>query len=327
MAERGKPTRAASAGGRASGSKRPVGAAAGGMKRLQSAASQRRYSQAVREKGKTIGLVPTMGAFHEGHLSLIRKARSQCDAVVVSVFVNPLQFGPGEDFERYPRELARDIDSSRELGVDVVFVPEVSEMYPAGHATKISVGPMAHKLCGAARPDHFDGVCTVVMKLIGIVQPHRIYLGEKDRQQLVILRRMVTELNVDVKVVSCVTVREADGLAMSSRNAYLTPDERSVAPRLYAALRAAQREILVGGRRDPQALKARMSEQMLMDGAPFEMEYIAVVDPETLEDRQVLSGRVLIALAARLGRARLIDNLLINVPGGRMAEGITAKRG
>jgi pantoate--beta-alanine ligase len=300
-------------------------AAGDGMKRFQSAESQRRHSRQAREAGQKIGLVPTMGAFHEGHLSLIRRARGQNDLVVVSIFVNPIQFGPDEDYERYPRDLARDLDRAREAGADAVFLPEVEEMYPPGFSSRVTVGPITERLCGATRPGHFDGVCTVVLKLLGIVLPHRVYLGEKDAQQLIVLQKMVDELNVDVKIVPCPTVREKDGLAMSSRNAYLTEEERALAPRIYRALRFAQREILVGGERDPERLRARMTEQ-LTAGAPLAVEYLAMVDPETLEDRATLSGRTLIAVAVGLGRARLIDNLLIHVPGGRMAEKVRLSR-
>lgn len=299
---------------------------AGGMKRLQSAESQRRHSQALRAQGRVIGFVPTMGAFHEGHLALLRKAREQCDAVVVSIFVNPLQFGPEEDLDRYPRDLARDLDRARELGVDVAFVPEVAEMYPDGFSTRVAVGVLGTRLCGAARPGHFDGVCTVVLKLLGIVQPQRLYLGEKDRQQLVILQRMISDLNIDVKIVPCATVREADGLAMSSRNVYLDAAERAVAPRLYEALRLAQRAILVGGVRDPEVIRAQMNAHILQDDPPIRMEYTALVDPETFLERSVLTGRTLIALAAAFRSARLIDNILIHVPGGQMAERFSTRR-
>ncbi|MBM3317282.1 MAG: pantoate--beta-alanine ligase [Candidatus Eisenbacteria bacterium] len=299
-------------------------AAPAGTKRLQSAESMRRLARAAREAGGTVGFVPTMGALHEGHFALIRRARSQNDFVVVSIFVNPLQFGPGEDFEHYPRDLARDLDRARELEVDAVFIPENQEMYPPGFTTRIGVGEIGLRLCGASRPGHFDGVCTVVMKLLGIVQPQRIYLGQKDAQQIVVLQRMIDDLSVDAKIVACPTVREADGLAMSSRNAYLTPEERAQAPQLYRVLRAAQRAILIERLRDAKALIERMRAQ-LTEGTRFEVEYIALVDPETLEERPVLSGRTLIAVAARLGRTRLIDNLLINVPGGRMAERMALK--
>jgi pantoate--beta-alanine ligase len=289
-----------------------------GMKRFQSAESQRRFAREVREAGKRIGLVPTMGAFHRGHLSLIEKARAQNDVVVVSVFVNPLQFGPDEDYERYPRDLARDIDLCRAAGVDAVFQPETAEMYPPGFTTKITVGAMGTRLCGAYRPGHFDGVCTVVAKLIGIVMPHRVYLGEKDAQQLLILERMVGDLNMDVKIIGCATVREEDGLALSSRNGYLTPEQRLQAAKIHEALRIAQREILVCHTRDPRALENLMREVM-EKGTEMRVEYIQMVDPETLEPRAVLEGRTLIAVRAQLGTTHLIDNLLINVPGGRMA--------
>jgi len=291
------------------------------MKRLQSPGSQHRFSMQMREQGCKIGFVPTMGALHAGHLALVRKARSQNGVVVVSIFVNPLQFGPGEDYGRYPRDLARDMDRAREAGVDAVFVPEVADLYPEGFTTRVGVGPMAERLCGAERPGHFDGVCTVVLKLLGIVQPHRLYLGQKDAQQLIILERMLADLNVGVKVVGCPTVREKDGLALSSRNRYLTEQQRREAPHLYAALRMAQREILLGNERDPNRLRARMHDAIIRDTG-FEIEYIALVDPESLEERRVLEGRTLIAIAARLGVGRLIDNILINVPGGRMAEEI-----
>jgi len=300
--------------------KRASGGGPSSMKRFQSAESQRRYARQAREAGKKIGFVPTMGAFHKGHLSLIRKARRQNDMVVVSIFVNPLQFGPDEDFDRYPRDLARDLDLAREAGIDAAFIPEPSELYPPAFSSKVTVGPLSERMCGAKRPGHFDGVCTVVLKLLGIVQPHRVYLGEKDAQQLVVLQRMVADLNVDVKVVSCPTVREKDGLAMSSRNAYLSPEHREQAGRLYEALRMAQREILMGQMRDPAKLESRM-RGLITEESEIEIEYIEMVDPETLEPRPVLVGRVLIALAASLGETRLIDNITVNVPGGRMAEG------
>ena len=295
------------------------------MKRFQSAESQRRYSRQMRDKGKRIGFVPTLGALHEGHLALIRKARSQSDIVVVSIFVNPLQFGPGEDYDRYPRDLARDMDLARQNGVDAVFVPEVAEMYPPEFAAKISMGSLTEKMCGASRPGHFDGVCTVVMKLLGVVQPHRLYLGRKDAQQLRILERMIADLNLDVKVTACPTVREKDGLAVSSRNLGLSEAHREQAPRLHAALRLAQREILVEHVRDPQMLTRKMRKQ-IASGSEIDIEYIAVIDPETFEELPTLTGRVLIAVAARLGDVRLIDNIQINVPGGRMAEGFATGR-
>jgi len=311
----------------AKGGRGPKATPPEGMKRLQSPGSMRRFAQQKRAAGQRIGFVPTMGALHEGHVSLMRKARSQNDVAVMSIFVNPLQFGAGEDYERYPRDLARDMDLAREAGIDAVFVPEVADLYPEHFTTRVSVGPLGERLCGSFRPGHFDGVCTVVLKLLGIVQPHRLYLGEKDAQQLIILERMITDLDIDVRVVPVATVREKDGLAVSSRNRYLSPEERREAPRLYQALRLAQREILVGHERDPERLAERMRAH-IRAGAGFEIEYVELVAPETLLPRPVLSGRTLIALAARLGGTRLIDNILVNVPGGRVAEefGLSGKR-
>lgn len=303
--------------------KKKLAVAEGGMKRFQSVESQQRFSRQVCAEGGKIGFVPTMGAFHAGHLSLVKKARSQNDIVIVSIFVNPLQFSEGEDFERYPRDLARDLDQLRDAGVDAVFLPEPHEMYGENFTTTISVGEMATRMCGAYRPGHFDGVCTVVAKLLGIVMPQRIYLGEKDAQQLVILRRMIADLNIDVRVVAGPIVREKDGLALSSRNTYLSEAERAEAPRLYEALRLAQREILVGQARDPIALTAKMRAH-IEASRHLRVRYIEMVDPESLEPREVLTGRTLIALSVDLGETHLIDNLLINVPGGRMAAGFSA---
>ena len=196
-------------------------------------------------------------------------------------------------------------------------------MYPEEFTTKVTVGPMAQRLCGAHRPGHFDGVCTAVMKLLGIVQPYRLYLGEKDAQQLQIIRRIVIDMNLHVKVVSVPTKREKDGLAMSSRNALLSEGERAEAVKLYEALRMAQKDILIGNERDPESLIGRMRAHILSDSG-FEIDYVAAVDPETLEDRSILKGRTLIALAARLGSVRLIDNILINVPGGQLAAGLSS---
>ena len=292
-----------------------------GMKRFQSAESQWRWSRQAFEAGKKIGFVPTMGAFHDGHLALIKKSVSQNDLTVVSIFVNPLQFGEGEDCSAYPHDLARDTDLARELGVDAIFIPEPSEMYPEGFSTRISIGALGERLCGAFRPGHFDGVCTVVMKLIGIVQPHRIYFGEKDAQQLYIMRRMLSDLALHVKVVAVAIKREKDGLAMSSRNSLLTDPDRALAPKLYEALRIAQKAILLENQRDPDELKSRMKTHILESGR-FEIDYVAMVDPETLDERPLLTGRTLIAVAAHLGETRLIDNILINVPGGQLAAGM-----
>ena len=265
------------------------------------------------DPGAVVGLVPTMGYLHEGHLSLIRRARAECDRVVVSVFVNPLQFGPSEDFARYPRDLERDRALAESAGADLLFHPEAREMYPGGEPVVfVDVGDLARRWEGAARPGHFRGVVTVVAKLFNLVQPGRAYFGQKDAQQAVIIRRMVADLNFPVEIVIGPTVREADGLAMSSRNVYLDPDQRRAATVLYRALQAARRE-LEAGERDGAALVAAM--ERVLAGEPLARpEYAAVVSADTLEplDR-VTAGEVLLILAARVGDTRLIDNFWLQV--------------
>jgi pantoate--beta-alanine ligase len=289
----------------------------GGTRRFQAADSMRKYCRGVQQQGQTLGFVPTMGCLHEGHLTLIRKARQQNDAVAVSVFVNPLQFGPEEDFEGYPRDLPRDMDLCRDEGVSAVYIPEVPDLYPEGFVTRVSVGPMGEVLCGVSRPGHFDGVATVVLKLLGIVRPDRLYLGQKDAQQTVVVGRMLEDFNVDTKPFVVPTVREKDGLAMSSRNAYLAPDERGQAVALYEALRKAQRAILVGGETEAKAIERLMREEI--ESRPLaRLDYARAVGAQTLEPIDPLRGRILLAVAARFGRARLIDNVQVTVP-GRMA--------
>lgn len=266
----------------------------------------------ARRAGRRIGLVPTMGALHEGHRSLIRAARGQCEVVVVSIFVNPTQFGPAEDFERYPRPLEKDLDACRAEGADVAFCPSVEEVYPAGEVTRVAVSRLTEVLCGPCRPGHFEGVTTVVTKLINMVQPDVMYLGQKDAQQAVVLGRMVRDLRLPVDVVVCPTVREPDGLALSSRNAYLDAAQRRQATSLYAALTAA-RERIERGERDSAVLVEGMRRRI--EGAgPCVIEYISIVDAEDLSARSRLSGRCLMALAVRIGATRLIDNVLLDVP-------------
>ncbi|NLX20657.1 MAG: pantoate--beta-alanine ligase [Phycisphaerae bacterium] len=266
----------------------------------------------ARRAGRRIGLVPTMGALHAGHRSLIRAARGQCEVVVVSIFVNPTQFGPAEDFERYPRPLEKDLDACRAEGVDVAFCPSVEEVYPAGEVTRVTVSRLTEVLCGPCRPGHFEGVTTVVAKLINMVQPDVMYLGQKDAQQAVVLGRMVRDLRLPVDVVVCPTVREPDGLALSSRNAYLDAAQRRQATSLYAALTAA-RERIERGERDSAVLVEGMRRRI--EGAgPCVIEYISIVDAEDLSARSRLSGRCLMALAVRIGATRLIDNVVLDVP-------------
>jgi pantoate--beta-alanine ligase len=252
-----------------------------------------------RLRSRTIGLVPTMGAFHEGHLRLIAKARADCQVVVVSIFVNPIQFNQQEDFAHYPRTFESDARQCSEAGVDLIFAPGAQEMYPAPIATFVDVPSLGEHLCGPHRPGHFRGVATVVMKLFQIVQPDFAYFGEKDAQQLAVIRRMVRDLNVPVEIVSVPTVREADGLALSSRNRRLNPEDRKIAPMLYRALRVAAAE------------GVEKAVEFLQAEPRIGLEYLEVVDPV---DMQPVSGEerpVLIAVAAWIGKVRLIDNLLV----------------
>jgi pantoate--beta-alanine ligase len=253
----------------------------------------------------TVGAVPTMGYLHEGHLALVRRARAENDHVVVSIFVNPTQFGPNEDFARYPRDPDRDLALLRTEGVDVVFMPSVEEMYPEGFATYVNVERLTERLEGAHRPGHFRGVATVVTKLFHILQPHRAYFGQKDAQQLIVIRRMTRDLAFPVDIVDVPTVREPDGLAMSSRNVYLSPDERRAATVLFRALERA-RELWDAGVRDGDRL--RMAMQEVIDGEPLaRADYVSVADPETLDELGAIEGPALASLAVRLGSTRLID--------------------
>ncbi len=260
-------------------------------------------------KGRSIGFVPTMGALHEGHLSLIRRSKSENDITVASIFVNPLQFGPAEDFGRYPRPVEEDIRRLREEEIDLLLLPDPAAMYPEEFVTRISVGSLGEKLCGAFRPGHFDGVATVVCKLFAIVRPTRAYFGQKDFQQTVIIRRVNRDLNLTVDVVVCPTIREADGLAMSSRNAYLDPAGRAAAAALIAALSRAAETISRGERNAETArslLRGRLEEERLIRS----IEYASVYDPETLEEVGQIKGDVLLAVAVRIGDTRLIDNVV-----------------
>jgi pantoate--beta-alanine ligase len=263
------------------------------------------------------GCVPTMGYLHAGHLALVERARAENERVAVSIFVNPLQFGPQEDLARYPRDLERDLGLLVALGVALVFAPAPEELYPSGFATTIDAGPVAAPLEGAARPGHFRGVATVVAKLFNIVQPDRAYFGQKDAQQVAVIRRMTRDLDLPVRIVVCPTVREPDGLALSSRNVYLQGPERAAAPVLYRALGAA-RDDYAAGTRDAEALRARL--RAVFAAEPLARpEYVSVADPETLAELDTVGpGGALLSLAVRIGATRLIDNLLVgieNAPG------------
>jgi len=263
----------------------------------------------ARQRGERVGLVPTMGALHAGHVSLIRTAREENAFVVVSIFVNPTQFGPGEDFERYPRPLGDDLEICRQEGVDLVFAPTPEEMYPEGFATTVHVAGLTAKMCGAARRGHFDGVATVVAKLFGIVAPDAAYFGEKDAQQLAVIRRMAADLDLAPEIRACPLVRDADGLATSSRNRYLAPEERARALVLSRAL-AEARQALADGERDASRL-ARSVRRRIEEADGVALVYVAVADPDTLEDIQRVGRQVLVAVAATVGPTRLIDNILV----------------
>jgi len=254
-----------------------------------------------------------MGYLHEGHLSLVRGARADDDVVVVSIFVNPTQFGPQEDYKRYPRDLDRDLALLREERADVVFMPPVEEMYPEGFSTYVEVSGVTEVLEGAHRPGHLRGVTTVVAKLFVIVQPHRAYFGRKDAQQLVVIRKMARDLNMDVAVVGLPTVREPDGLAMSSRNAYLSPGEREAAPVLSRSLRLAE-ELWGQGERDATVIRQRMND--LIAAEPLaRVDYVSVADAESLRELDRIEGHALVSLAVRIGGIRLIDNVTLGGPG------------
>ena len=264
-----------------------------------------------REEDKTIGLVPTMGALHEGHLSLVREARRMCDVVVVSVFVNPTQFGAGEDFERYPRDLTGDTSKLSDYNVDYIFAPPAEEIYPKGFATYVNVEGLSETMEGAARPGHFRGVATVLTVLFNTVRPDFAFFGQKDAQQTLVVRRLVRDLAFDTEVVVLPTVREQSGLALSSRNAYLTDEQRSAAGVIYRALSQAK-EVYMEGERNPKRMAEVVRAQV--EAEPLaRLEYVGVVDAETMEkfDRMPEDRPVLIALAARVGKTRLIDNVVI----------------
>ena len=260
----------------------------------------------LRARGGSVGLVPTMGYLHEGHLSLVRRCRAENDVVVASIFVNPTQFGPGEDLASYPRDLDRDRELLASAGTDLVFAPEPEALYAPDASTWVEETRLASGLCGASRPGHFRGVCTVVLKLFQIVGPQRAYFGEKDYQQLQVIRRMVRDLDVPVEVVGCPLVREPDGLARSSRNVYLSPEERSLALGLSRALEAAQ-EAARRGDRDASSL-IRTARERLEGDSRVQVDYLELVDPQTLERVPRLDREARLVMAVRVGRTRLLDN-------------------
>jgi pantoate--beta-alanine ligase len=271
----------------------------------------RQYVREARAAGKTVGLVPTMGALHVGHASLIRAATNRCDFVVVSIFVNPAQFGPAEDFERYPRPFEKDLELCRTHGVAAVFAPTPAEMYPREKLTWVTVEKLTDPLCGRSRPGHFRGVTTVCAKLFNIVGPDVAFFGQKDAQQAVVIQRMVADLNMPLEIVVCPTVREPDGLAVSSRNQYLSPQHRREATVIYRSLERC-RELIEAGARDAGEVRTQMLAA-LGQASALEVEYIGIVDAESLEEVDPVAGQVLVAVAARLGSTRLIDNIRLDI--------------
>jgi len=286
------------------------------MKIIRTPRSMTAWSEGLRREGVTIGFVPTMGALHDGHRSLIQAARLRCDALVVSIFVNPAQFAPTEDLTKYPRPIAKDRALCRAEGVDVCFEPTTSAMYPEGFQSVVTVPALARRWEGAARPHHFAGVATVVTKLFGMVRPHLALFGQKDYQQAALVRQLVNDLNLGVVILVRPTIREREGLATSSRNVYLSPNERRIAPLLFQALQAG-RQMIVDGMTDAVAIE-RIMRQTIEQEPAIHVEYLAVCDPDSLEPLPAVATRAVLLGAIRIGSIRLIDNLLVNMPGRKV---------
>jgi pantoate--beta-alanine ligase len=266
-------------------------------------------------RGKTIGFIPTMGALHEGHLSLVRRSKEENDITVVSIFVNPIQFGPKEDFNLYPRNIDSDMEKLKKEEVDILFLPDIAHIYPEDYLTHIEVDKLSDRLCGAFRPGHFMGVATVVAKLFNIVRPVRAYFGQKDYQQTVIIKRMAGDLNMDIDIVVCRTIREKDGLAMSSRNAYLDKGQREAATVIYSCLKETSDFIKsdITGIIKCEDIKAFMQDQLLKEPAIAAIEYAGIYDPLTLDEPTEVKEEILLAVALRIGDTRLIDNMLLTL--------------
>jgi len=285
------------------------------MQLVTNSSEMQSLSLSAKKAGKTIGFVPTMGYLHEGHLSLALAAKAENDLVVVSIFVNPTQFGPGEDFQKYPRDLQRDSVMAEQAGADVLFCPSVEDMYPEGFSTYVEETRLSNHLCGLSRPTHFRGVTTVVLKLFNIVLPDVAYFGQKDAQQALIIKRMARDLNLLVRIEVLPIVRENEGLAMSSRNSYLSPEQRRQATVLHEALMEANR-LVDSGERESRRIKSKMRE-IIASAREARVDYISFVSRDTLEDIEELRGNILIALAVFIGETRLIDNLELDLPSGR----------
>jgi len=287
------------------------------METLTTIKEVRKAVAAARAGGRRIGFVPTMGDLHAGHIALVTAARQETDFVVVSVFVNPTQFGPGEDYERYARNLPKDAEMCMAAGVDVIFAPSVGEMYPDENLTWVDVAKLSEPLCGLSRPKHFRGVATVCAKLFNIVQPDTAFFGRKDAQQTIVIKRMVSDLNMPLKIIVCPTIRETDGLAMSSRNRYLGPQERQDATIIYAALKKCAAS-LADGLCDSQTLE-RDIRNTIGKTPSAQIEYIGIMDVQTLRPAGRISGETLVAVAVRIGSTRLIDNLIFDPSSGNLS--------
>ncbi len=282
------------------------------MKIIKNPYEMQKLAEEKRKEGKIIGFVPTMGALHEAHLELIRKARKKSDFVVVSIFVNPIQFGEKEDYKEYPRDEEKDIEKCKNEKVDVVFIPDVQDMYEENFSTYVEVKNLTKTLCGKYRPGHFKGVTTVVAKLFNIVKPHLAFFGWKDAQQLLVVKRMVKDLNFDIEIIGVETVREKDGLALSSRNLYLNEEERKEAPCLYKALLYGK-ELIEKGERDAKKIKKEIEKFINKNAKRAKIQYVEIASMEDLKPLKKIKGNVIIALAVFFGKARLIDNIRLKV--------------
>ena len=279
------------------------------MELIATVKEMQQRSEQLRQEKKTIAFVPTMGYLHEGHLALMREGKERGDTLIISIFVNPTQFGPEDDYERYPRDMERDLKLAQKVGVDIVFTPSAQEMYPEGFQTSVEVERVTQNLCGISRPNHFRGVTTVVAKLFNIVKPHLAIFGQKDYQQLVTIKQMVEDLNMDTEVIGIPTVRERDGLAMSSRNAYLSPQKRKDATGVYRALRKGE-ELFRQGEGDTAAILTAV-RGIIEEAEPAKIDYVKICDAHTLEDIEAITGEAIIAVAVQIGKTRLIDNLIL----------------
>lgn len=281
------------------------------MKIIETITEMREFVEHAQQQGQSIALVPTMGSLHEGHLTLMRHAKQCCDIVVVSIFVNPTQFGPNEDYAKYPRDLAGDSEAAASAGVEVIFHPQAKEMYPQGYSSFVDIEGITQKLCGLSRPGHFRGVATVVNKLFNIVQPTKAFFGQKDAQQVLVLGRMVADFNMNVKLEVVPIVREADGLAMSSRNAFLSAEERQAALVLSRSLKLAE-QLVADGETDVEKIRTQVIAVIRAEKLA-ECEYVEIYNYKALEDLTVLQDKALLALAVRIGKTRLIDNIILEV--------------